>query len=269
MAVSSLAILAFLILPVPLLLRERPGEKLLPWMAGKPSPESTLLKIDSWARLLTSLKQVLLLPNGLLLSLGVFVILTAFAFIRTLLPIFTIQELGWSNESYSNIYAITTLVAGVVSMVIGGVLLDRFGKLTMLKIYLFSIACLTTLFIVSKSLWTNIYFVIGYISLFNLIFTLAVIGLFAISMQFCWKRISAIQFTFYMGLYNLGNTAGAAIIGPLRDYFSWQYTILAFSFLAILGMGILKRMHIQHHTKQLQTLEHNYLWKENLAISPG
>ena len=82
-AIRMLSVLIFLIMLVPLVLRERPGEKLLPWTTGSPSPESKLLKVDSWSKLFISLKRVLVLPNGLVLALSLFIVLTAFSFIRT------------------------------------------------------------------------------------------------------------------------------------------------------------------------------------------
>ncbi len=258
-AIRMLSVLIFMIMLVPLVLRERPGEKLLPWTTGSTSPESKLLTVDSWSKLFISLKKVLFLPNGLVLALSLFIVLTAFSFIRTLLPVFTIQELGWTNESYSQIYASSNLVCGIIGMVIGGVLLDRFGIIRILQIYLSFAALLTAVTAFSKIIWYNIYFFSIYISLFNLLFVLVTIGTFAIAMRCCWKRISALQFTFYMGLYNLGLTAGAAMIGPLRNYFSWEYTILTFSILALVAMFLLRFMKIDNHLKHVDELEKGYL----------
>jgi PAT family beta-lactamase induction signal transducer AmpG len=49
-AIGTLSIGVCLIMLVPLLLRERPGEKLLPWTSGVASPGSSELKIDSWQK---------------------------------------------------------------------------------------------------------------------------------------------------------------------------------------------------------------------------
>ena len=49
-----------------------------------------------------------------------------YGLIDTLLPIFTIQELGWTNTSYSQVYSITTVVGGFFGMFVGGALVDFF-----------------------------------------------------------------------------------------------------------------------------------------------
>ena len=108
---------------VPLLLRERPGEKLLPWTSGTTSADTAALQLNNLAKIFKSLFSVLKLPNNILLVLVLFVGLTALAFMRTIFPIFTIQELGWSNKDYSEIYAVTSLVGGILGMLAGGLFL--------------------------------------------------------------------------------------------------------------------------------------------------
>ena len=266
LAIMALSAAGCFIILVPFFLRERPGEKLLPWTTGQTSTDSAQLKVDSWAKIFRALKQVFLLPNGLLFIITSFIMLTAFSYIRTLLPIFTIQALGWTNDKYSHIYAITNIVSGIIGMILGCVLIDRFGKIRMMQIYLFLAALFTASMAFSKVLWANIYFTTTYIALFNLLFVLSSIGLFVIAMQFCWKRISALQFTFYMAIYNMGLAAGAALIGRLRVYFEWDYMILAFSVMAILAMFTIRLIHVNNHLQQLDNLEDKYLKKELIPV---
>jgi len=205
------------------------------------------------------------MPNGLLFIITSFIMLTAYSYIRTLLPIFTIQELDWSNEKYSQIYAITNIASGIIGMILGGFLIGRYGKIRIMQIYLLLAALLTASMSFSKSLWTEIYFTTTYIALFNLLFVLSSIGLFAIAMQFCWKRISALQFTFYMAIYNIGLAAGAALIGRLRIYFEWDYMILAFSIMALLAAVVVRFINVNNHLEQLHNLENKYLKNEILS----
>jgi PAT family beta-lactamase induction signal transducer AmpG len=128
----------------------------------------------------------------MVLILGLFTMLTALAFMRTLFPIFTIQALGWSNQDYSSVYATTSLAGGVIGMFAGGWLLDRFGKLRMLNIYLISLILLTAALAFSEQVWNRPLFIEAYMVVFNTLFTFAAIALFATAMQCCWKRISAL-----------------------------------------------------------------------------
>jgi PAT family beta-lactamase induction signal transducer AmpG len=254
-AIVSLSMAVFLIMLVPLLLRERPGEKILPWTPGTGSPDTAALQLNNLTKIFKSLFSVLKLPNSILLLLVLFVTLTALAFMRTIFPIFTIQELGWSNKDYSEIYAATSFVGGIIGMLAGGLLLEKFGKIRMLSVYLILLILFTTIMAFSKSLWHHAFFTTGYIALYNLIFVLIAIGLFATSMQFCWRKISALQFTLYMAIYNLGQTAGAALIGPLRKQLGWGYTILSFSIMAALALVLIQFIHIKNHLQQLEKLD--------------
>ena len=104
-------------------------------------------------------------------------------------------------------------------------------------------------------MWNKSFFITGYIALFNLLFTFIAIGLFATAMQLCWKGISALQFTLYMAIYNLGQTAGAALIGPLRKHLNWEYTILSFSVIAAVALILIQFMRIKNHLQQLMKLD--------------
>ena len=188
-AVFSLSLAVVLIMFVPLLLRERPGERLLPWTTGAVSPDAARLQLGSFTRIFASLFSALKLPDSILLVVSLFTMLTALAFMRTLFPIFTIQALGWSNQDYSSAFAATSLAGGIVGMLAGGWLLDRFGKIRMLSLYLTLLILLTAGLAFSEDQWKRPYFIEAYMVAFNTLFTFAAIALFASAMQCCWKRI--------------------------------------------------------------------------------
>ena len=166
------------------------------------------MQLSSFNEIFTSLFRVLKLPNTLVLLIATFTIMMALAFMRTLFPIFTIQVLGWSNQEYSSVYAATSLAGGILGMLAGGFLVDRFGELWMISTYLILLILFTVLLAFGQPLWSRPYFVNGYIAVFNLLYTFIIIAIFALVMQCCWKRISALQYTLSMAIFNLGQTAG-------------------------------------------------------------
>jgi PAT family beta-lactamase induction signal transducer AmpG len=254
------------IMMVPLLLRERQGEKILPWSAGSTSPDAALLAIDSFGKLFKSFSQVLLLRNLWLLVVSTFIIMAAVHYMRTLLPIFTIQELGWDNVFYSNIYSTTNLVGGILGMVTGGLIIYRFGILRMLQGVLFFAGILAGVMAFATALWPNNSLVSVFIGCINLLIVLINIAVLALAMQMCWKRISALQFTFCMTVFNGALAAGAALLGDLRNYFGWQTIFLIFCTMMFLGMLLLRYMKVETHLSQVQNLETNYLEKEGVAV---
>jgi PAT family beta-lactamase induction signal transducer AmpG len=250
------------IMLVPLLLRERQGEKILPWSKGATSPEAALLAVGSFGKLFTSFGKVLLLRNLWHLILSIFIIMAAVHYLRTLLPIFTIQELRWNNVFYANIYSTTNLVGGILGMVTGGFLIYRFGIIRMLQGVLFSAGLMVVFMAFSAAVWPKNNFVIVFIGLINLFIVLIYISVLALSMQMCWKRISAMQFTFCMTIFNGALSTGAAVIGDLRDHFEWRGIFLIFSVAVFSGMLLLRFLNVNDHLKQVEQLETNYLGKE-------
>lgn len=116
-----------LILPVPLLLRERPGERLLPWTAGQPAPESQRLRAAGWAPLLRAARRVLVLRTSLWLAVVLFTGSLCLGYVGTALPIFTIQELHWTNVAYAEMRATAGLIGGAAGMLVGGLLIRWYG----------------------------------------------------------------------------------------------------------------------------------------------
>ncbi|RZJ66005.1 MAG: MFS transporter [Flavobacterium sp.] len=228
-----------LIMLAPLLLRERPGEKVLPWTKGESSAENKKLQPDNWGAIFKSLYRVFSLRNSLLFAAIAFMTQGAVNFMDTLLPIFTVQHLGWTDQTYSNFNATATLVGGLGGMLVGGILIDKFGKMRMLNVYLALQIVFISTFFLMQSYWQNRAVISGYMVLYQILNTFTTIGIFATAMQCCWKKVSASQFTMFMTISNIGRIAGASLVGPLTNRFDWEYVVLSFGVLiAIAWLGI-------------------------------
>lgn len=257
LAILSLSAAISIIMFVPLLFRERPGEKLLPWTKGVVAENSLQLKIDSWEQIFKSLWSVIILPYSLLMTLICFSVGTTVSYMNTLIPVFTVQALGWTNEMYSNVNAASSVIGGVLGMFVGGTLVDLFGKKRMLSVYLFAAIAVAVIMFFSKMYWDLYWFSAGFVVLYNILYVFIMVGFLAIAMELCWKKISASQFTLYMAISNFGWVTGSAIIGTVRDQFGWQYSILAFAFLAAIALVPLQFMNAKKHLEQLEKIDAN------------
>lgn len=256
-SILSLSAAISIIMFVPLLFRERPGEKLLPWTAGVVSENSVQLQLHSWAKIFKSLWSVFILPYSLLMAIICFCIGTTVSYMNTLLPVFTVQALGWTNEMYSNINAVSSIIGGVLGMFVGGTLVDLFGKKRMLSVYLLAATVVSTIMCFSKMYWSHYWFSVGFVVLYNILYVFIMVGFLAIAMELCWKKISASQFTLYMAISNFGWITGSAIIGTVRNQFGWQYSILAFALLAAIALLPLQFMNTKKHLEQLEKIDAN------------
>jgi len=258
-AILMLSIGVGIIMLAPLLLRERPGEKLLPWTKGEASQETKKMQLTNWSTIFKSLFSVFTLRNSLILAVLLFIAQGSYNYIATLLPIFTVQELGWTDQAYSQFFATASLVGGIGGMLIGGILIDKFGKIFMMNMYFFLLIFLTVGFVMLKSFWTNTWFIGGFMAIYQILYVFACIGIFAIAMECCWKKVSASQFTIYMTIGNLGRIAGAKLIGTTTSSFTWEYTILCFAGMIALAWIMIQFLHLKTHLQQVSNLESRHL----------
>ena len=254
-AILMMAVAIGIIMLVPLFLRERQGEKIVPWTSGEASPLTKNLQIESWRHIFKSLFSVFRLRNSLIIALVLFLCQGGFKYVSTLLPIFTVKELSWTNVDYSNYFASAKLVGGIVGMLIGGLLIDKFGKKRMMNFYFLNSIFLIMTLVLSKSYWPSRNFIFAFMITQNILYTFASIGIFAIAMQCCWKKVSTSQFTLFMTIANLGQMTFAALIGPIRENFNWQISLFAFAIFISIAWLSLQFLNIDRQIAKVAELE--------------
>ena len=261
-AILTLSIAVSLIMLVPLLLRERPGEKLLPWTKGKTTPAVAKIQLDSFAKIFKSLFKVFILPSSLLMGIAFFSFNTGVGLIDAVFPVFTIQEAGWTNQSYSHIFSIVNIVSGLLGMVAGGFLSDRFGKRKMISIYLVVLLVLFASMVLLKSYWNSEFIITGFMGLYYMLYVFITIGSFAIGMELCWCRVSATQFTLYMAVSNIGRAVGASLLGPLKEAFAWEYVFLTVGVFSLVSLLFIMVLRLKKHLDRLDCMEADEVEKD-------
>jgi PAT family beta-lactamase induction signal transducer AmpG len=240
---------------VPVFLRERPGEKIMPWTKGETSEISSKLQLNSWKAILKSLFQVFFLRVSIIMGVAVFSYSIGRGLIRAVLPVFTVQELGWTDVSYSQTFATVNMISGILGMFVAGALIDFFGKIRMMTIYLITLILVVIAFTSMKSFWVQEVFIYGFFAGFFILDTFITIAVFATAMQLCWKRISATQFTLFMAIANLGLAAGARILGPLKANLNWEYVILTVVVFSAVMLVLIRYIQFDSHLKKVNRLE--------------
>lgn len=258
-AIVSFSIIVSMIILVPLLLRERPSEKLLPWTKGEKSKNAEQIQVHSWKIIFKSLVKVFFLPVSFMMGTASFSFMVGRGLIDTLLPVFTVQELGWADTHYSQIFATANLISGIFGMLVGGFLVDYFGKVRMMTIYLSLLILLMAGMFLLKTYWHNELLVTGFIISFYILLTSTTIAIFAAAMQLCWKRISATQFTLYMAISNLGLAAGAALMGQLKNFFDWEYIFLVYILFAAIMLVLIRFINFEKHMTRVNELENQFI----------
>jgi len=250
-AISSLSIPVACIMIAPICFIERPGEKIMPWLDGQPSKESLNAQLKSWSHIVKSILKVVILPSTILMGIATLINGLMYGLIDTLLPIFTIQELGWTNTSFSQVYSITTVVGGFFGMFVGGALVDFFGDKKMIIIYLTVMVILILGLAFLPGFWKNDIFVFGFIMLYYLFYTFLCIAMFAASMKLCWQVVAATQFTLFMALSNMGRAAGSGLVGTFKEIMSWDYVLICTAISPLVTIFFIRFIDFKKHRKIL------------------
>ena len=251
-AIASLSIAVAFIILVPICFRERRGEKLMPWTKGQPSRESAKAQLKSWKHIFKSIYKVIILPSTIYMGIASLIIGAMYGLVDTLLPIFTIQKLDWTNTYYSQVFSITSIVGGIFGMFAGGALVDFFGDKKMITIYLITIIILILVIAFLPNLWKYDNFIYAFILLYVLFYTFLSIGMFAASMKLCWQVVAATQFTLFMALSNMGRAVGSGLVGTLKELMSWDYLLLCVAISPLLTIFFIKQINFK---KQLKSIE--------------
>ncbi|MCR8666110.1 MFS transporter [Aestuariibaculum sp. M13] len=253
-AIGSLSLVVAILILVPIFFREHRGEKLMPWTKGKASEVSKKAQLTDWKSLFKNLGKVLILPTSLILSLGMIFTGASTGFIEVLFPIFTVQELNWTNTDYSQVYSIASVVGGGFSMVAGGVIIDLIGTKKMSLILISLLALVIFSFGLISNSWQNISAVYGFIILFNLLNTLLTVALLAMAMKISWHKISASQFTLYMTCNNLGIIIGPWLFGLIQEKLQWNQVFFCGAAIPFFAFFIYKTINIKKHLTTLENL---------------
>ncbi len=266
-SIAMLSIVVGIIMLVPICLKERPGEKTMPWTKGIASPESKKLQLTNWKDIFKSLYKVFSLRNSVVFASIAFLTQGAYNYMDVVLPIFTVKELGWTDLEYSQLFATATLIGGIGGLLIGGIMIDKFGKTRMLNFYFLLIIFSTVGLVFLKSHWSNATFIYGYMVIYSILNTFATIGVFAIGMQCCWKKVSASQFTLYMTISNIGRIALAALIGPIQSNFNWEITILAFAGFILVAWILVLFINMETHLKRVEDLDKKDVQNQKMLVT--
>jgi PAT family beta-lactamase induction signal transducer AmpG len=219
------------IMLVPLLMRERPGEKLFPWdkddKTEATAPNGIIEEFDerTFKEILMNVKTAFSLRStqiGILLSL----VISLSFFLVPILPLLFLAELGWGQEKFNATKGGVILVVTMIGYIVGGQLGRKFGgKLVM--IYSALGAAITTAFWgMSEPVWDSSLFMMSIWSVHTFLWAMVSINVYSLMMRITWGEVGGTQFTAYMAMMNLSAIIGYQLTDPLASRFDYPTLFL-------------------------------------------
>ena len=252
--VLAIGVLAIFIWGV--VVRERPGEKLLPWSEGEATQRSVELQIEDWATIVTSLLRVMFLPASLLLITMTLLWRIQAGFWITATPVIAVNDLGYASTVYSSWIATAGFVAAVAGLLFGP-LIDRSGAKQFLLYGLILLAALHMTAGLMTDLWSEPWFLLTVLFGDQLLSQIVFVSFIALHMNICWERIAATQFAIYMAWANLSRSIGAGIYGQVQPYLETGQEFLTMGTVCLAAVGLLLMVNLARHRQRLDHLARN------------
>ena len=214
-ALLTLAAIIAAILVLVLVVRERPGERLLPWTSGTSSQRNLDLHLGAFGPIVRSLFAAMFTKQTLILVPALIAVVAAWGIFLGLAPLFAANVLGWEKAVYSGWSGQASLVAGLAGALFFGLMAQRWGARRMFIATALMGAASAAAMLLLQSHWTNPAFLIAAIFMFNALVVLRGVASGSLAMRLCTPAIAATQFAVFMAILNLGRTLASASLGWL------------------------------------------------------
>jgi len=211
---SAAAIFVYL-----LLVRERHGERLLPWTVGEASPKNE--PPPSFRQVFSDLNHVLWSRPSLVMMVIMFMAGMFSGYGRALMPIAAVQVFEFSTPEWAELNAVMGFAGAAVVLFLGPIIDRRGAKSVMgLTILLTGVHAFTLAF--TQEMWTNDTYVLVMMSLWILLLPIIMVCVLSLAMSICTSGESATQFAIYMSVCNMGATVGSLLYGAVSGITNWS-----------------------------------------------
>ena len=233
-------------------LRERPGERLLPWTKGDASPRTSTP--HSFIANLADVVRVLVMPMSLLAIAFELIARLRDGMAGPLFSVLATQRLGFAAEQSTWFIGVVGFVVAALVILLGPAI-DRFGAKRLILIGLFgSVACHLAAFGL-LGWWDQTTALMVLFCVSALISQMVFVSVIALFMNLCWKGVAATQFAVYMALANLGSSAGGWLLAAIGDHLGHTEILLLMGVLILVAAGIMLFVDPEAHKVRLNRFE--------------
>lgn len=238
-AVSLQIVVLLLIVVFPLLLRERPGDELLPLSRSDPQAPPRRTEPHGTREYVTRLAKAFSVRSSWLAGLLALTSLIAVNANLVLWPTHLTGQLDWSTEAFLSLEGNDAVWFGLAGSVGGGLLASAFGARRVIAAATVALAAVCFAHAATESMWESKRLVTGLFLASSMLVAVLQVAMFAMFMGLAWPPVAATQFTVYMALLNVSNGVGASIAGPLKAAMEMPMLFVAFGVFQLLTLALI------------------------------
>lgn len=218
------------------LLRERPGERLLPWTVGSASAECLARGHTKFLPILGQVLRGLVQWRTALFLAGYGLIASSAGMVDVVAPVFSVSELGWSSETFTNFSSISGFFVAVAVMLVIGPLCRRFDN-RILFVFFASVMALPSLAVyLAPEGAIGTLAMQAYITLFWGGFQGVVVLGVAWLMNLTNPVVAASQFSLFVAIPNFVRSLGSGGHGQIVDHYGYDVAFLVAAVSVGVGM---------------------------------
>lgn len=210
-AMTAAAVVPGAVMLFGLCIREREGERRLPWSAGTSHPHNLAVKPSAWLPLLKASFKAVFMPLSLILLPVLLLRALPAGGHEAFHPILAVSTGGWTLSEYTNVMSTVQLVSGLIALSLGGWAVDAIGAQRAAQILVPIGVALFAAMALAVDYWPEDNVLIGYFLAADVVTILVTVALIPICMRMCSPAVAATQFTIYMAMVNFGRPLGATL----------------------------------------------------------
>ncbi len=265
---QATAIIAAIVASIPLLVilfvRERKGERALPWTRGKAATAHNAG--SSFSSVFSGINEVLWVRSSLIIMAIMFMDGLIYGYGQALMPIAAVNLFGYTTAQWSQLVAMMGLTGAVLALAVGPII-DRMGAKRMLFLATSLVAIHALMIAQTQHLWEDTTYVRVMLSLWVMMLPVVMVSVIALAMAICSSSLSATQFAIYMSVANLGHAFGSKLYGSVSEQSNYSQSYMLLSTLAAVLIVIVlfyrhrdEHKHTPHHTIIVGGAEAGSFW---------
>ena len=252
-AYIACALLVVLVTVHVIWVRERVGERRLPWSRGEAQQVNILAQADHWLPLLkgalrNTFSRQSLSYFPILVSVGL-----TYGICLIAVPMIATGETGWAEDQLGSLNGTAQLVAGIATIAIGGFAVGKLGAQRAFWISRCAFIALTGWMIWMADRWSDprvlIIFVLGW----TVLHFFGAISEVVINMRLSPPAIAATQFSIFMAFSNMGISLAGILIGSIAMLSEPKAMLMFLIGVHILSVLIL--LVVKYPTRQIGALD--------------
>ena len=214
-AALALAAILVAILALVVAVRERAGERLLPWTMGQATQRNLDIHLGALWPIIRDIFKAMTKRQVMLLMLAFVTAMMAPGILNGVKPLFAADVLGWEKDTFTSWSSQAQLLVGLPAALLFGFVAARWGARRIYIIGAVLTGMVSLVMLTLQAHWANPAVFIGLIFVTEILRALRLVGGGALSMRLCTPAIAATQFAVFMAVLNLGGVIGGLSLGWL------------------------------------------------------